>query len=572
LPVPLSLVIRDGGRSARLPLVPRCDRQNPHHWTEVGDGIGTPMSDPGGGQFWTGPDPSAVPAALTALATSYTVAMGPPVTTRRTWLDSVDFRLYRSGLALLATAGPDGDERGLKLSSTDGATITAGPDPLGWPRLLACLPHQLRPRLEPVLGVRALLPVVHMSGTSVTGRLLDVEGKTVLRVVHERPATTAASRDQLSGGLWLIPLRGYAAVGARVDRIAQQAGLVHDNRFGYPTALLAAGFDPDATGPIMEPGLPARVAVARMLVSFLDELEAAWDGTVTDLDIEFLHDLRVAVRRSRATVKLLGDVLPPASIAWVTPQLKWLGDLTTPSRDLDVLLQDLPALAGCLTSGRPEDMEPLVLDLIRLRADEQVRLVRGLRSARFERLRARWRASLEELAAWDGRPCAGPTAAQFGMERLASADRRVLRRGARITDASPAEDLHDLRKRAKELRYLLETFTPLLDPGEARVVVKELKALQDVLGTFQDSEAQREAIYLRAADMIAREGASARTMLAMGEIAARLQVEQDSSRAKFAAMFECFARRPGKRRMSRLRQPRTALFAAAATASAGATR
>ncbi|MGZ4655484.1 MAG: CHAD domain-containing protein [Blastococcus sp.] len=526
------------------------------------------MSDPSGGQFWAAPEPSAVPAALTALATTYTVAMGRPTTTQRMWLDSADFRLYRSGMALMATAGPDGDDGSLELSSRDGATVTAGADTLGWPRLLACLPHQLRPRLEPVLGVRALLPVVQVSGTSATGRLLDVEGKTVLRLVHECPATISGSRDRLPGGLWVVPLRGYAAVGVRVGRIAHQAGLIRDDRLGYSAALRAAGIDPDAPRPVMEPGLPARVAVARMLVSFLDELEGAWDGTVSDLDVEFLHDFRVAVRRSRSTVKLLGDVLPAALVAWVTPQLKWLGDLTTPSRDLDVLLQELPALAGCLTSGRPEDIEPLVLDLIRLRADERRRLVRGLRSVRFERLRARWRASLEELAAWDGRPCAGPTAAKIGMERLAGADRRVLRRGSRITDASPAEDLHDLRKRAKELRYLLETFTPLLDPGDARGAHKELKALQDVLGTFQDSEAQREAIYLRAADMVAREGASARTILAMGEIAARLQVDQDSSRAKFSDMFERFARQPGQRRMSRLGQPCAAPAEAAASASA----
>ena len=117
---------------------------------------------PCGGQFWAGPEPSAVPAALTALATVYTVAMDRPVTTHRTWLDSADLRLYRSGMALTATAGPDGDERSLELSSADGSTVTAGPDTLGWPRLLACLPDQLRPRLEPVLGVRALLPVVQV--------------------------------------------------------------------------------------------------------------------------------------------------------------------------------------------------------------------------------------------------------------------------------------------------------------------------------------------------------------------------------------------------------------------------
>ena len=514
------------------------------------------MSGPGGGQFWAAPEPSAATAALTALATVYTVAMGRPVTTRRIWLDSADLRLYRSGMALTATARPDSDEYTLELSSTDGATVTAGPDTLGWPRLLAGLPDQLRPRLEPVLGVRALLPVVQASGTSVTGRLLDAEGKTVLRLVHERPATISGSRDRLSGGLWLIPLRGYAAVGARAGRIAHGAGLVRDDRSGYPAALLAAGLDPDASPrPVMEPGLPAGVAVARVLMSFLGELEAAWDGTVTDIDIEFLHDFRVAVRRSRSAVKLLGDVLPPALVAWGTPQLKWLGDLTTPSRDLDVLLQELPSLTARLTSGRPEDMDPLVLHLIRLRTDERRRLVRGLRSARFERLRARWRASLEELATWDGQPRAGPTAAEVGVERLARADRRVLRRGSRITVASPAEDLHNLRKRAKELRYLLETFTPMLDPADARGAVKELKALQDVLGTFQDSEAQREAIYALATDMIAREGASAPTILAMGEIAARLQKDQDASRAKFAATFERFARRSVQRRTARPGQP-----------------
>ena len=134
------------------------------------------------------------------------------------------------------------------------------------------------------------------------------------------------------------------------------------------------------------------------------------------------------------------------------------------------------------------------------------------------------------------------------MERLDRAHRRVLRRGSRITDASPAEDLHDLRKRAKELRYLLETFPPTTDPADARVAIKELKALQDVLGTFQDSEAQREALYSFATDMMAADGASARTIFAMGEIAARLQEDQDTSRAQFAAMFERFSRRSAQRR------------------------
>ena len=80
----------------------------------------------------------------------------------------------------------------------DGETVTADHGTLEWPRLPAGLPDQLRTRLEPVLGVRALLPVVQVSGSSVSGRLLDAQGKTMLRLVHERPATISASRSRFS--------------------------------------------------------------------------------------------------------------------------------------------------------------------------------------------------------------------------------------------------------------------------------------------------------------------------------------------------------------------------------------
>ena len=183
--------------------------------------------------------------------------------------------------------------------------MTAGPDVAGWPRLLDGLPDELRPRLAPVLGVRALLPVVRISGSSVAGRLLDAEGKTVLRLVYERAGRITGSEARVPGGLRLVPLRGYAAVAARAGRIAarRRAGP------GRPLRLRrrrwrAAGIYPDADRPpVMRPELPGDVAVARVLLSFLDEMEAVRDGTVADVDIEFLHDFRVAVRRSRSAVR-----------------------------------------------------------------------------------------------------------------------------------------------------------------------------------------------------------------------------------------------------------------------------
>jgi hypothetical protein len=68
--------------------------------------------------------------------------------------------------------------------------------------------------------------------------------------------------------------------------------------------------------------------------------------------------------------------------------------------------------------------------------------------------------------------------------------------------------------------------------------------------------------------MMSNDGASARTIFAMGEIAARLQENQDTSRAQFAATFERFSRRSPQRRTTDPSPRRTA----PATATAGAAR
>jgi len=156
----------------------------------------------------------------------------------------------------------------------------------------------------------------------------------------------------------------------------------------------------------------------------------------------------------------------------------------------------------------------------------------------------RWRAELEALAAVEDED-AGPRAAEVGLAHLARAHRRVVRPGSRITPESPATDLHDLRKRGKELRYLLEIFSPLLEGDGARRGVKELKGLQDVLGRFQDGEVQAEAVVAMAEAMLAAGTAPAVTLLAMGEIAAGLHDHQLAARQEFAERFERFARAGG---------------------------
>ena len=70
----------------------------------------------------------------------------------------------------------------------------------------------------------------------------------------------------------------------------------------------------------------------------------------------------------------------------------------------------------------------------------------------------------------------------------------MVRDGSAIDDDSPAEDLHDLRKKGKELRYLLEFFAALFPADTVKPMVKTLKALQDTLGRFQDREVQAHVL------------------------------------------------------------------------------
>jgi hypothetical protein len=71
-------------------------------------------------------------------------------------------------------------------------------------------------------------------------------------------------------------------------------------------------------------------------------------------------------------------------------------------------------------------------------------------------------------------------------------------------------------------------------------VLPVLKALQDCLGEFQDSEVQAAAIRTFATEMMAAGTAGPATLLAMGELAAQLDGDQQHARAAFAATFGRF--------------------------------
>jgi CHAD domain-containing protein len=193
--------------------------------------------------------------------------------------------------------------------------------------------------------------------------------------------------------------------------------------------------------------------------------------------------------------------------------------------------------AAELTSGRPADLAPFHDYLVQRRAVEQRRLARALRSARFTMLTAAWRGVLIGMTP----PRRGPDAAHAAARITGRAHRRILTRGAAIDADSPPEQLHDLRKRCKELRYALEFFAALHDLPAHRRAVRDLKGLQDCLGTYQDCEVQQEEIRAVAGDLLAAGGVTATGLLAMGDFASHVGQRERRARSEFSGRFAAFA-------------------------------
>jgi CHAD domain-containing protein len=522
-------------------------------------------------ETWDG----ALDVALEALQGAFDVVPDhggtPGGTRRRTWFDTFDWRLYRAGLSLEYVATRHGGE--LMLTGTEDSQAVTGPV-AGWRATrsyhAADLPDgPVADRIAGLIAPRALLPTVTVSTAGTVARLLNADGKTVARVLVERPAI---EDRPLPPRLAVAEVRGYTAQARRAARLIalapgiERAGEADDARSCLlDDALRATGRRPgDYSNKVDAPisvDMPARRAVATILIALLDALEVNVDGVLRDIDTEFLHDLRVAVRRTRAAIKLIGDALglPDADYDRFAAEFKWLGDQTTPVRDLDVHLLDFDVMASRLRAAKEDDLVPFRTFLQGRRGREFRALTRCLRSERFTQLTTQWRATLTEIrdnsnkGGRRGRASRAPaaeetlTARQLAVERTRQAFRKVSRRGAAITPDSPPESLHDLRKRCKELRYALEFFAPLHDKAAYSAVIGDLKKLQDCLGDFQDNEVQIEEIRALAGAMIAAgpvfNGAAlpVGTLLAMGELTAGLAASQQAARAAFEARFAAFA-------------------------------
>jgi CHAD domain-containing protein len=217
--------------------------------------------------------------------------------------------------------------------------------------------------------------------------------------------------------------------------------------------------------------------------------------------------------------------------------MRSLGDLTSHPRDLDVQViewdERVAALGG---DGARRDLEPLRRQIVADRAAAHDELTRCLGGGDVRQLLERWRAMV--TSPMDPQ-AAGPRGADpIGVvvaDRIRKAQRRLLDNGRAITPETPAEHVHDVRKDAKKLRYLLECFAGVLPTADRKAFVKRLKRLQDLLGAHQDTEVQAASLRT-AADELPSTTPPA-TYLAVGRLIEQLETARQTAREGFDDRF-----------------------------------
>lgn len=197
-------------------------------------------------------------------------------------------------------------------------------------------------------------------------------------------------------------------------------------------------------------------------------------GVLQSADPEYVHQMRVAVRRLRSALSVF-----PRTAAEVSPrrEAKWLASVLGEVRDWDVLVEET-----FREIEEPPYETPLPFDardeIARRRAAARRKAKRALKSARYRKL-------TEALSTLGLDDAAGEVVI-YAREALHDRHEKVEKRGHDIEAQTEAE-LHRLRIATKKLRYTVEFFGSLFDAHAVKTYRRKLASLQDVLGVLNDA-------------------------------------------------------------------------------------
>ena len=115
-----------------------------------------------------------------------------------------------------------------------------------------------------------------------------------------------------------------------------------------------------------------------------------------DLDTEFVHDYRVAIRRTRSALGQIQYVFPAKTTDRFKKDFAFVGKLSNDLRDLDVYLLNEATYKAMLPPVLRDDIDPLFDHLRKKRSKAFQKVISGLKSKKYEKILKDWEAFLNK--------------------------------------------------------------------------------------------------------------------------------------------------------------------------------
>ena len=281
--------------------------------------------------------------------------------------------------------------------------------------------------------------------------------------------------------------------------------------------------------------------IRRLLLFTTSILQLNEHGIRKNIDSEFLHDFRVAVRRTRSILRLLNGVFDPHQTAWFLSGLRELGKRTNELRDCDVYLLRKEEYTKLLPPSLHDSLIPFFSDVDEARRIRHKQFCRYLSSAEYVAFMEAWKDFIghDQLPDQETAPKAALSTRYIAAGAIRKAWKKVIVHGRRIEVKADDLELHALRIDCKKLRYLFEFFFSLFPSRSAGRLVRHLKELQENLGTFVDISVQLKFLQSRLESLQAGEG-NIMEAAAIGGLIASLYREKEMAREHFHETFTGF--------------------------------
>ena len=450
------------------------------------------------------------------------------------YLDTEDWRLFRAGFALRLRAEAGRFEatlKGLHSARSDVADrreITERLS-LGGIKALAQATGAVGSRVRDVAGAKRLRPLfeVRTSRQRFAVRSRDPAAD-VGEVALDEARFSRGSGQRRPMLLTRVELEAIGDDTGPLERLANrlraECGLSRATENKFAVGLRSASLEPPRTArPDQEPApaiMDGATRASDFAIAALRRLHREWQANEPPARLgegpEPLHRLRVTARRMATIVSLFHACLP-AGLRRSRRTLKGLLDTLGIVRDADIRLEAISSFRNRLPEGYRGALDPLLQHLHSERARARATMLRAL-DAKHTR---DWLDTLPEQLTRT------PPAASAASLRNAAAltvvpgliqkrFRKLRKHARRLTAESALTEFHDVRVRAKKLRYALEAVAPTYAKPAAEMLAA-LHKLQSKLGTQHDADVI--ALYLTQLASQPPATFTAATLFTMGRMA-----------------------------------------------------